>query len=69
MLEDRATSSPSASSAPSAYTKTNTQVAGVDEADFVKNDGTRIFMISGQKLFAVKSWPADKMAIAGSLTL
>ena len=69
VLEDRATSSPSASSAPSAYTKTNTQVAGVDEADFVKNDGTRIFMISGQKLFAVKSWPADKMAIAGSLTL
>src|SRR4051794_31362591 len=27
---------------PANYTTTNTQVAGVDEADFVKNDGTRI---------------------------
>ncbi|HNO69728.1 MAG TPA: beta-propeller domain-containing protein, partial [Pseudomonadota bacterium] len=44
----------SKSSGPSAYTKTNTQVAGVDEADFFKNDGTRIFQLVGQKLYAVK---------------
>ncbi len=54
-------------SGPSAYTKTNTQVSGVDEADFMKNDGTRIFVLSGQKLRAVRSWPADQMSLAGSL--
>ena len=67
---DAASPSAAAGSAgPSAYTKTNTQVAGVDEADFVKNDGTRIFVLSGQKLNAVKSWPADKMALAGGLNI
>lgn len=54
---------------PSAYTKTNTQVAGVDEADFMKNDGTRIFVLSGQNLRAVKSWPADQLALSGSLAI
>jgi hypothetical protein len=56
-------------SAPTAYTKTNTQVAGVDEADFMKTDGTRIFVLSGQKLYAVRSWPAPDMALASSLTI
>lgn len=66
---DAASGAPSKSSSPSSFTKTNTQVAGVDEADFMKNDGTRIFVISGQKLHAVKSWPANEMALKGSLTL
>lgn len=57
------------SSGPSAYTKTNTQVAGVDEADFMKNDGKRIFVLSGQKLRAVKSWPADQMSLQSSLSI
>lgn len=52
--------------APTDYTTTNNQVAGVDEADFVKNDGTRIFVLSGEKLFAVKSWPAEQTAVQGS---
>ena len=60
---------PSKSSGPAAYTKTNTQVAGVDEADFMKNDGTRIFVLSGQKLRAVKSWPADQLGLQGSLNI
>ncbi len=55
--------------APSAYTTTNNQVAGVDEADFVKNDGTRIFALSGQTLHAVRSWPADQTAVLGTLTI
>ena len=59
----------SKSSGPSAYTKTNTQVAGVDEADFFKNDGTRIFQLVGQKLYAVKSWPANAMQIQSSLNV
>jgi hypothetical protein len=50
---------------PANYTTTNNQVAGVDEADFVKNDGTRIFVLSGNKLYASKSWPATELAIQG----
>ncbi|MBI3182843.1 MAG: beta-propeller domain-containing protein [Myxococcales bacterium] len=58
-----------ASSGPSAYTTTNTQVAGVDEADFVKNDGTRIFVLSGQNLFLSRSWPASQLSLAGQLKI
>ncbi len=54
-------------SAPQDYTTTNTQVAGVDEADFVKNDGTRIFALSGNTLHAMKSWPANELALQGTL--
>src|SRR3989338_3258557 len=32
------------------YSKTNVQVQGVDEADFVKNDDRYIYMIAGNKL-------------------
>jgi hypothetical protein len=55
--------------APTDFTTTNNQVAGVDEADFVKNDGTRIFALSGQKLHAVKSWPADQTQVLGTLAI
>ncbi len=55
--------------APASYTTTNTQVAGVDEADFVKNDGTRIFVLSGRNLFAARSWPPQDLALAGKLAI
>jgi hypothetical protein len=61
---------PSAQSAgPTNVTTTNNQVAGVDEADFVKNDGTRIFALSGNTLHAVRSWPADQTAVQGTLKI
>ncbi|MGV3620259.1 MAG: beta-propeller domain-containing protein, partial [Archangium sp.] len=56
-------------SAPTDYTQTNNQVAGVDEADFVKNDGTRIFAVSGNTLHAAKSWPATDLGIQGTLAI
>ncbi|MFZ5470025.1 MAG: beta-propeller domain-containing protein [Myxococcota bacterium] len=59
----------SSRSAPSAYTTTNTQVAGVDEADFVKNDGTRIFVLSGGTLYASQSWPASALSLVGKLKI
>lgn len=59
----------SANSGPSAYTKTNTQVGGVDEADFVKNDGTRIFVLQNNKLYATLSWPATQLAVQGKLEI
>lgn len=54
---------------PDNYTTTNTQVAGVDEADFVKNDGTRIFVLSGQKLYALQSWPAASLSRKSALDI
>ncbi len=54
---------------PTDYTTTNNQVAGVDEADFVKNDGTRIFVVSGNKLYAAQSWPAAELGIRGKIEL
>jgi uncharacterized secreted protein with C-terminal beta-propeller domain len=54
---------------PTNYTTTNVQVAGVDEADFVQNDGTRIAVLAENHLFLISSWPADAMAEASSLEI
>jgi len=40
------------------YSETNNQVAGVDEADFVKNDAYYIYMLSNNKFQIIKAWPA-----------
>jgi uncharacterized secreted protein with C-terminal beta-propeller domain len=61
--------SPASAGAPASYSTTNTQVAGVDEADFVKNDGTRIFVLSGRTLFAATSWPPQDLAVTGKLEI
>ena len=37
------------------YSKTNLQVAGVDEADTVKTDGNYIYKVSNNKIFIVKT--------------
>ncbi len=58
-----ADASPPPGAGPSAYTQTNTQVAGVDEADIVKSDGTRIFVLAGGgTLYIVRSWPASQLS-------
>ncbi|WP_224244896.1 beta-propeller domain-containing protein [Hyalangium gracile] len=54
---------------PDDYTDTNNQVEGVDEADFVKNDGTRIFVVSGRKLYVHRSWPAASLSALSSVAL
>lgn len=58
-----------AGGAPADFTTTNTQEAGIDEPDFVKNDGTRIFVLSGRRLFTATSWPVTDLATRGSLAL
>jgi uncharacterized secreted protein with C-terminal beta-propeller domain len=60
---------PAPSAPPASYSTTNTQVTGVDEADFMKNDGTRIFTLSGGALNVVKSWPPQDLALAGTLAI
>jgi hypothetical protein len=41
----------------------------VDEPDFVKNDGTHIFVLSGRKLYGAGSWPPQKLALGPSLSI
>ena len=45
------------------YSTTNVQVEGVDEADFVKNDGKYIYIISGDTLAIVEAFPAKTAKI------
>lgn len=49
--------------AASRYTTTNIQVAGVDEADFVKNDGKYIYIVNGNDLSIVQVYPPATAAV------
>jgi len=45
------------------YSTTTVQVAGVDEPDFVKNDGRYIYIISASRLIIVDAYPAENAKI------
>lgn len=53
----------SSSAAASDYSETNIQVKGVLEADFVKNDGKYIYIIRGQELLIVDSYPPESASV------
>ncbi len=52
--------------------KTNNQIAGVDEADFIKNDNKYIYVVNGGTFQIVEAWPAAqaheiaKVSVAGT---
>ncbi|PVV26968.1 MAG: hypothetical protein B6D79_04570, partial [gamma proteobacterium symbiont of Ctena orbiculata] len=46
--------------AVNSVTGTNNQVAGVDEADFVKTNGDYTYLLSGGNLVILQTWPADQ---------
>jgi uncharacterized secreted protein with C-terminal beta-propeller domain len=48
----------SGSNGPSQHSETNNQVAGVDEADFIKNDGAYIYIIANGRFKIIDAWPA-----------
>lgn len=52
---------------PDNHSETNTQVAGVDEADIVKTDGERIYLLHGNTFFLIDAWPADESRVLGSV--
>ncbi|HZW89635.1 MAG TPA: beta-propeller domain-containing protein, partial [Myxococcaceae bacterium] len=64
-----ATPSGAGGAGPTSVSTTNNQVAGVDEADFVQNDGTRIAVLAGGMLHLLRSWPPQDMAEASSLKI
>jgi uncharacterized secreted protein with C-terminal beta-propeller domain len=51
------------------YSGTNVQVEGVDEADFLKNDGKYAYILSGDKLTIVDAYPAEKAKISSRVSL
>ncbi|MCE8423481.1 MAG: beta-propeller domain-containing protein [Candidatus Methanoperedens sp.] len=51
------------------YSGTNIQVEGVDEADFVKNDGKYIYVLSQAKIVILDAYPADKAKIISTISL
>ena len=51
------------------HSTTNTQESGVDESDFVKNDGEFIYVLNGEDLAIIDAWPAEEMAEVARLTL
>ena len=48
------------------YSQTNVQVEGVDEADFVKNDGGFIYLLNQGNLVIVDAYPADEADIVST---
>ncbi len=59
----------SRSEGPESYSETNTQVEGVDEADIVKTDGEHIYVLSGNQLHILDSWPAEETSLETSFEL
>lgn len=50
------------------YSGTNVQVAGVDEADVVKTDGSYIYQVNNREIKIVKAYPASKLQVVASLS-
>ena len=46
------------------FTTTNIQEKGVDEPDFVKNDGSRAFVLHDRQLVKLDTWPPETTRIA-----
>ena len=61
---DKSSATPS-----SDYSTTNIQVAGVDEADIVKNDGKYIYTVSGNNVVIVDAYPAQDAKIVSQINL
>jgi len=49
------------------FSTTNVQVEGVDEADFVKNDGEYIYVVAGNRIAIVKAYPAEDAKIVSDI--
>jgi len=51
------------------YSSTNVQVAGVDEPDIVKTDGTYLYVVSNQTVFIIKAYPALEATILSRIKI
>ena len=51
------------------YSTTNVQVQGVDEPDFLKNDGRYVYILSGERVTIVDAFPAENATVATKIAL
>ena len=56
-------------STSTSHSETNNQVAGVDEADFVKTDGKNLYVLHGRAFKVLNAWPANQMAELSTLDI
>ncbi|WP_337861852.1 beta-propeller domain-containing protein [Nitrososphaera sp.] len=63
------TSMASGAAAGSTFSTTNVQVAGVDEPDFMKNDGKYAYVLSGDKLTIAEVYPAESAKVVAKVGL
>jgi inhibitor of cysteine peptidase len=52
-----------------AYSDTNVQVAGVDEADIIKTDGKYVYAIAHNSLYVALAYPAESAQILANVTI
>lgn len=65
-----AATAPSATAPPSIdYSKVNSQVEGVDEADVVQTDGEYIYQVNKNNIVVAKAYPADKLEVVNAINL
>jgi uncharacterized secreted protein with C-terminal beta-propeller domain len=57
-----------ATGASNDFSTTNIQVAGVDEADIVKSDGSYLYVRAGQEINILAAYPPEKARVLSSLT-
>lgn len=62
-----ASGAPQAKSAADDFSTTNIQVAGVDEADIVKNDGKYIYLVHNNKIQIIDAYPAESANIISEI--
>jgi inhibitor of cysteine peptidase len=51
------------------YSTTNVQVAGVDEPDIVKTDGTYLYVVANQTVYIIKAYPVAEATILSQITI
>ena len=67
MYDSMETAAGGASNGDNYHSKTNVQVAGVDEYDTVKTDGTYLYIVSADRVSIVKAYPVEEMANVSSV--
>ncbi len=54
---------------PPSYSTTNVQVAGVDEPDIVKTDGTYLYVVANNTIFILKAYPVMQATILAQIKI
>ena len=54
---------------PPSYSTTNVQVAGVDEPDIVKTDGTYLYVVANNTVYIIRAYPVFEATIVAHITI